>query len=126
MKTERRKHDRLLPLDDTFAALGRDYAKVGKIKNISHGGLAVEYITGEQNSMISSQVDIFLPGKVFNLYNVPCCLIYDIDVHIPHVDSQYLKLLTTKQCGVKFEKLSVDDLSQLHIFIESHTAKSAK
>ena len=126
MDRERRKHSRILSKVNAFAALGCSYSKVGKIKNISRGGLAVEYIAGDQDSQNSSQVDIFLPGKVINLYNVPCCLIYDIDVHIPHVNSRYLKMLITKQCGLKFVGLTDDNLSQLNIFLASHTSKYTK
>ena len=44
---ERRKHARFFSPENAFAALGRNYTKVGKIKNISLGGLAFEYIAGE-------------------------------------------------------------------------------
>lgn len=119
MVVERRKHHRVLTQNNAFAALGSDYSKVGKIKNISSGGLAFEYIVGEESQMQSNQVDIFLTGKVFHLYNVPCRLIYDIEVHIPHVNNHFVKMLTTKRCGLQFEKLTEEEKNQLMQLIDS-------
>ena len=124
MIIEQRRYSRLLPRENAFAALGRKYARVGKIKDISIDGLSFEYIVGEDSNYNSMQVDIFLPGNVFHLYNVPCKMVYDIEIHIPHVNNKYVKILTTKRCGVQFENLSEEDLSQLELFLKTHTTDS--
>ena len=98
-----------------------NFPKSAKSKTSAGGGVAVEYIAGESSSEVPTQVDIFLTGHVFHLYNVPCKVIYDIDVHVPHVNNRYVKILTTKRCGVKFELLNEDDIVQLELFLDSYT-----
>ncbi|UCG08781.1 MAG: PilZ domain-containing protein [Desulfobacterales bacterium] len=121
MIIERRRYSRLSPYENAFAALGSNYSKVGKIKNISRGGLAFEYIAGEANNLHFSQVDIFLAGHTFYLYNFPCRMVYDIEVHVPHVSDKYIRLLTTKRCGIQFGALAKDDKAQLTFFLEAYT-----
>lgn len=124
MAIERRKYSRFLPQENAFAALGRKYTRVGKISDISLGGLAFEYIVGEENHQGATEVDIFLVGDVFHLYNVPCKMVYDIEVHVPHVNNKFIKILTTKKCAVKFDYLAKDDKAQLELFIQTHTIGS--
>ena len=121
MIIEQRKYARFLPPSQAFAALGSKYTRVGKVKNISLGGLAFEYITGEETNSNFSQVDIFLVGDVFHLYNVPCKMVYDIQIPVPHVNNTFIKKLTTKRCGIKFDELSKDAIIQLELFLEAHT-----
>lgn len=121
MMIEHRKHVRLLPPTNTFAALGNNYSRVGKVKDISLDGLSFEYLSGESTSVDSSRVDIFLVGSIFHLYNVPCEMVYDIKVHELHEDNNYIKMLTTKRCGIKFKKMSKDDFAQMTLFLEADT-----
>jgi hypothetical protein len=121
MTVERRNNIRYLPNENTFAALGIRFTKVGKVKDISRGGLSIEYIAGENTVHVPTHVDVFMTGHVFHLYNVPCELIYDIEVHVPHVNNRYVKILTTKRCGVQFSELNEDDEAQLALFLEAYT-----
>ena len=121
MIVEQRKHSRFLPYEKTFAAIGRQFTKVGRVKDISIGGLAIEYIAGEDANSNPSQVDIFLTGRTFHLYNLPCKLLYDIEIHVPHVNNKYINILTTKRCGVKFGELDDDHMAQLLLYIDSYT-----
>lgn len=121
MIVEKRKYARFVAPPNTFAALGKEYTRVGKIIDISQGGLALEYIRGEVNAINSVEVDIFLVGNVFQLYNVPCKIVYDIQIHEPHVNNNLVKLLTTKKCGIKFVELSEDINFQLKLFIDNHS-----
>ena len=121
MQSERRKSIRYIPQENAFAALGRRYKKVGHIKDISRGGLAFEFIAGEKNIVDGNQIDVFLTGNGFHLYNVGCRVIYEQAVRIPKVNSKYVKMLTLKKCGVSFSKMSKQDNSQLEYFLEHHT-----
>lgn len=121
MIIEQRKHTRLLPRDTIFAAIGEKYTKVGKVQDISLSGLAIEYIAGESDKNDPSRLDIFIAAPVFHIYNIPCAQIYDIEIHVPHVNNKYVKILTTKRCGVKFGRLDEYDLSQLELLLESYT-----
>ena len=117
MIVEQRKEVRLLPPANTFAAIGNKFNKVGKVINISLRGLAFEYLTGEEKDNYCSKVDIFIVGNVFNLCNVPCQIVYDIPIHIPRVNNDYIKILTRRRCGIKFDNLSRDNNIQLKLFL---------
>ena len=121
MLVERRKYARFMPQANAFAALGRQYTRVGKIKNIALGGLAFEYIVGDALKEEASKADIFLVGNVFHLHNIPCRIIYDVEVHIPHVNNSYVKILTTKRCGLQFESLKRETKTQLKLFIQTYS-----
>lgn len=121
MRSEQRIHERLIPKDNAFAALGRKYAIVGKIKDISMDGLAFEYIAGEELRKGESSLDIFLVGTEFHLYKLPCKVIYNIDLYIPQINNHLVKIYTTKRCGVKFRKLTNDLKVLLDFFLKYHT-----
>jgi hypothetical protein len=122
---ERREFQRYIPHENAFAAVGRDYSRVGKIKNIALGGLAFEYIVGLSPKEEATQADIFLVGNVFHLHNIPCRIIYDVEVHVPHVNNNYIKILTTKRCGLQFKSNSDEIITQLMIFIEAYSDRIA-
>ena len=63
MDTERRKFTRFLGPENAYAALGPSFEQVGRIKDISIGGLALVYLTDEEFVSKNSQVDIFLRGE---------------------------------------------------------------
>ena len=121
MRSEQRKHDRFIPKENAFAALGRKYTRVGKIKDISEGGLAFEYIAGEEYNKDVSELDIFLVGVEFHLYKIPCKMIYNIDVHVPQTNNKLAKIITTKRCGVQFKKFSKDLTALVKFFLKFHT-----
>jgi len=117
---EKRKQARFAPPLNTYAALGRNYTRVGKVKDISLGGLSLEYIAGEEVDLGSDRVDIFLVGSVSYLHNIACKIEYDIQVYVPHVNNRFIKTLTTKQCGMQFKNLSEENITQLKLFLEAH------
>lgn len=121
MQSEQRKHDRFIPQENAYAALGRKYTKVGKIQDISMQGLAFEYIAAEENNESGSQIDIFLVGDEFHLYRVPCKVIYDVDVGAHYMNDKFYKIFTFKRCGVKFQKLNKDLEGLLRFFIQYRT-----
>ena len=124
MRSDQRIHERLIPKENAFAALGRNYAIVGKIKDISIDGLAFEYIAGEELQKDESELDIFLVGEKFHLYRLPCRVIYNIAVHIPHVNNNLVEMYTTKRCGIQFRELSKDLNKPLEFLLKYHTKGS--
>jgi hypothetical protein len=107
--------------ENAFAALGHKYTRVGKIIDIGEGGLAFEYITGEEVNNKPRQIDIFLVGTEFHLYKVQCKVIYSIDAHVPKINNKLDKIFTTKRCGVQFEQLTKDYSALLKFFLKYHT-----
>lgn len=121
MGIEKRKYERASPQGNAFAALGRQYTRVGRIKDICLGGLAFDYISMVSSDPDFSQVDIFLIGDVFHLYNIPCEVVYDIPHPVLSKNIESIKLSPTNRCGIKFRTLPEDDMAQLKHFMASHT-----
>lgn len=121
MEQNLRIHERRIPIGNVYAALGRRYERVGKLIDLSEGGLAVEYMSDKNHVSEFSQVNIFKVGEVFNLHNLPCKIVYDIPLHLipDHIES--LKHSHNRRCGVKFNNISKEGNIQLTMFIESHT-----
>ena len=118
---EKRRYARVSLEYDTFAALGDEYNRVGKVIDIGLGGLSIEYIVGEKITHNFTKLDIFSFGNIFHLYNLSCNIIYDIDINVPYVNNSYVTILTTKRSGLKFYELSNYDFLQLKLFIENNS-----
>jgi hypothetical protein len=52
-------------------------------------------------------------------------MVYDIKIHVPHVNNNFIKILTTKRCGVEFGELSDDNLAKLKLFLQINTTEPA-
>jgi c-di-GMP-binding flagellar brake protein YcgR len=123
---EQRRYARFFLEHDTFAAFGQEYNKVGKVIDMSIGGLSLEYIVGENIKQNPTKIDIFSIGDIFHLYNMPCKIIYEITIHEPHVNNSNIEILTTKRCGLKFKNLSENAYCQLKLFVENNSIKFLK
>jgi hypothetical protein len=123
MNIEQREYVRLLPKNNSFAALGRDVTKIGKIKDISMGGSSFEYIIHvdlKQNT--ARELDIFLTGDDFYLADLPCTVVYDVPVNTGNV---FTSPFITKRCGIKFDLLPEDQMALLEYFLQKHTVGPA-
>lgn len=121
MEIDLRTYKRRIPVGNVYAALGRDYEKMGKLIDLSRGGLALEYMSDEDTKTELAQVSIFKAGEVFNLHNLPCKVMYDISIPLARDGIQSLKHAHNRRCGVKFNVLPDDDRVQLAMFLESQT-----
>lgn len=119
MAIEKRKYERVAPRGNAFAALGPEYTRFGRIKDISLGGLAFEYISEVGTDSDPSQISIFLIGEVFNLHNIPCKIVYDIPHSVQFQNFKSIKFSSPKRCGVQFGALTEGELSQMKLFIRS-------
>ena len=120
---EQRKYARFVLEHETFAAIGNNYNIVGKVIDISLGGLSFEYILNRNLKKKYSKLDIFTFGSIFHLYNLPCNIIYNIDVNVPFVNNSFVKILTTKRSGLEFDELTEDDFLQIELFIKNNLKK---
>ncbi|MCJ7616040.1 MAG: hypothetical protein MUO43_05835 [Desulfobacterales bacterium] len=130
MNIDKRKYNRFLAQDDAFAALG--FSAVGKVKDISMGGLAFGYIDFSENSdQISSHRDAFEPLRLsillsknnFYLSDVPCKIIYDINALVSDSSQNFITSLNHRFCGVKFGTLSEDITAKLELFLNKHATE---
>jgi hypothetical protein len=87
-----------------YAALGPSFSKVGRIKDISIGGLAIEYLTDGDSVHGNSHVDILIRGEKFYLSKLPCKIVYDVSIE-PSAGPQAFGL-THKRCGVRFYRFT--------------------
>jgi hypothetical protein len=119
VKTENRKFERYVVEHLAFAVFRPGFKKLGKIKDISWGGLAFEYITSEGRMEDSLEIDIFISGARFHMSRVPTKPIYDTKVVTR--EPTFAPFLEKRRCGVRFGKLTAEQVAQLAHFLETHT-----
>ena len=115
METERRKFKRLLPQGLTFAVIRPHFYNLGKVKDISLGGMAYEYILNETQNKGYAEIDIFLSADSFYLPRIPSKIIFDTNI------SEEYQIVETRRCGLKFNDLAPEQTSQLEHFLQNYT-----
>jgi hypothetical protein len=125
MLTEQRNNIRFLAQDNIIVALRNDSTKIGKVKDISKGGLSFEHIYEKDSKWEPSKKDIFLWANEFSISKVPCRVIYDILSPTPTEYESLTIRLITRRCGVQFEALSEDQMVQLDFFLKTYTKGTA-
>ena len=126
MRSERRKYTRFLAEKDVYAALGANFAKVGKLKDISIGGLAFEYIDCTENCVQdSSRVTIFHSHNEFHLPNLACRLIWNLEISPENDDSQFIRQYAIHRCAIQFGDITAKQRKQLEFFINHYTCGTA-
>jgi hypothetical protein len=125
MGTEQRMSSRFLVQDNVIAAIRNGFARIGKVKDISTGGLSFEHIEDEISSQEAPLKNIFLFISEFCLPKVPCRVVYDIPVGLPDEYPTCFIHYKTRRCGVKFEALSEDQKTHLEIFLKTYTKGTA-
>ena len=116
METERRKFKRLLPRGLTFAVFRPHFSNLGKVKDISLGGLALEYVLNETQNKGSSEIDIFLTDDSLYLRRIPSKIIYD-----RKIDEEY-RSMKKRRCGLQFGDLTSTKKYQLEYFLQKYTS----
>jgi len=119
MGTERRKFTRFLVPENVYAALGPSFSKVGRIKDLSIGGLAIEYLTDGDFALGNSHVDIFIRGEEFYLSKLPCKIVYDVPIESSA--NSKVSELTRKRCGVQFHRFTNGLTKRLEGFLKVGT-----
>ncbi len=122
MPIERRKYVRFLAEPNSYAAIGASFTKVGKIRDISMGGLAFEYIFTEQISKLpDSKVTIFLTENNYHLPNIPCRVVRNFPKDNADQTPSISSNLVTKQCALKFTSITESQRQSLEYFMNHHT-----
>ena len=124
MGTERREYIRFLVPENTFAALRPNFSMVGRIKDISIGGLALQYLTDEKPGLENSRVDIFNCGEEFHLSELPCKIVYDIRLAGYANTRASAGGLIHRRCGVQFGVIDKNDFAQLELFLRLWTSST--
>ena len=120
---ERRAHPRLKPRELTFVAIRPDFTRLGKILDISGGGLCFQYMAKDKQPPDGSavQADIFISSNGYYLPGVPCKMVYEKkgqDITFP-IGLEY------RACGLQFQGLTQDQTEKINYYLNEHTAGKA-
>ncbi len=118
---ERRKHKRYQVQGDAIALLRPSVDKRGPIIDISRGGLAFRYVTGEDSSDQSSRLDILLPDLSFHLAHMPIRTVSEFEV----TSESPFRGIKRRRRSVQFGRLTQEQMSQLGRFIRNHSRRWA-
>lgn len=89
MKTDRRQYERFLVPENAFIALYGQSIKVGKLVDISAGGLSFEHIYEDFSITNDKEMEITFWVDDFRLSKFPCEIVYNIFVP-PAPEYEYL------------------------------------
>jgi c-di-GMP-binding flagellar brake protein YcgR len=120
MGTDKRKDKRFLVGEEVIVALRNSSSRVGRVKDISRGGLSFEHIYDEELEEDPSKRDVSLWADNHSMADIPCRVVYDIPIGEPP-EYDYLTVhFRTRRCGVQFEKLTENQENQLDSFLKTH------
>jgi hypothetical protein len=116
VQLDRRQHNRFRVQDGAFVILRPGDPGVGRLIDISMGGLRFEYMSWNASRIETVKLDISLKDSAFGLYDIPYQSIWEETIHENPLASFYWK-----RCGVKFGELTQAQISQLEYFIQNYT-----
>jgi len=123
MAREQRRNERYQVRNGAYAAFGREYTGVGKINDISLGGLS--FVSINHVAELSSNdavITIYLAGNGFYLPDLPCRVVHRTPLQEYkefHNASESIKITIY---GVEFGDLGERKKERLKVFLESYTA----
>jgi hypothetical protein len=121
MGIDKRKNIRYLVQEDTIVALQNGFNRIGKVKDISIGGLSFEHIYEDDLDWTHSRKNVLLWVNDFNISKIPCKVVYDIPVPIPPEYDSFTVQFITRRCGLEFETLTEYQIAQLDFFLQTFT-----
>jgi hypothetical protein len=116
-----RSFQRSRPKETALAIFSRpdiyDQHKLGKIIDVSLGGLSVQYIAVGDYLQELAEVEIIGAGDPrLRISGIKCFIIYDFKV----IESSW-GFLTVRRCGMSFKDLDPFRIKQLEVFIKNYT-----
>jgi hypothetical protein len=115
---ERRQHPRYRIPEGDFEVFSRDSNIMGKLDNISQGGLGFHYSPVEGRSAESPTIDIMAKSPdPFFLPSVACKTRYDISVL---AEDQTFTGAAIRMTGVQFFQLDEEQMQKLALFIKKY------
>ena len=118
-RKEQRKHKRIQAPKGLFVGVSPYNTKVGRLRDISTGGLGFRYI-GSDKPPKGSHLDIFATDHDFYLCHVPFKVVSDFEIiKAPS------RTTTMRRCCLKFKKLTPQQRAKLEQFIQNHALREA-
>ncbi len=118
---ERRKHQRVVACNNAFTGLGPNSVKIGKIIDISRGGLAFQNAEQKTKFFESAELSIIVNDDDLNINQVPfkfqakMISVTDISKRNP------FNFTKARRFAVEFQDLSDLQIFWLDYFIKNHT-----
>jgi len=118
IKAEKRKFKRFKTKNLSFALLKSSfYEELGEIVDIGKGGLAFQYLVGEDRIEEPVELDIILAGNGVHIKKIPCKTISDFEI----TNEIYFSSLKMRRHSIKFGELDNNQISELDYFIKQNT-----
>ena len=118
VEAERRQHPRYRVREGKFEVFSRDSKIIGKLHDISQGGLVFQYTPAGGKRAESETIDIMAKSPdLLYLPSVACRTMYDISAL---AEDQTFTGAATRLCGVKFVRLNKDQKQKLVLFIKKY------
>ena len=121
-KIESRKYPRMTPPKDMYAVFGMKKSMIGKLCDISMGGLSCKYFTQTENGTDYASLDLFTLDNALHMSRVPCAVVYSA----PLTKESWMEepmAVKSRRIGVKFNGLSYMHQSQLKTFVEENVGR---
>ncbi len=118
---DKRKYSRVIIEENGIVALHNGVNRIGKVKDISQGGLSFEHIYEEDFMENKSWRSLTLLIHDVNLSKIPCRIIYNHPIQTPSEYDQLAIRLTTRRCGIEFESLTDEQIAQLDLILTTCT-----
>ncbi|MBI9083785.1 MAG: PilZ domain-containing protein [Desulfobacterales bacterium] len=121
MGVERRIDKRFCPKKLTYVALRPEFTKLGKVIDISVGGLCFNYMAkSEQDgdaSEIVLDVDLFISGNGYYLPSLSCKKVHEVVADPARAAAGGMH---NRRCGVQFLDLTDEQQGQIDQYLETH------
>lgn len=116
-ETERRRHERFAVQSDAYAVVRSHSPRLGKIIDVSRGGMSFRYVDGSESDSGTAAVDVFLLNQPVLMKSVPVRSCSDFPLDPPSVDAEE----SLRRRCVEFVALKPGQASALEDFIAHHT-----
>ena len=113
---DRRKDKRFQTEKNTYAVLRARGSKLGRVIDISKGGLAFRYVSVGQRLKGPLELDLLSHQYDYRIDRIPVKIITDLEL----ANKKAFKSTTLKRVGVQFRKLTREQKSKLEHFIRDH------
>lgn len=124
MGVERRIDKRFRPKKLTYVALRPEFTKLGKVMDISVGGLCFNYMAKSEPegdaSEIVLDVDLFISGNGYYLPSLACKKVHEV---MADPDQATAGSVHNRRCGVQFLDLTDEQKGQIDRYLETHAAE---
>jgi len=118
---ERREEERFRPKKRTFVVFKPQFLKLGKVLDISAGGLCFQYLAKEDQTVDAPAIeaDIFMSDNGYYLPDVACKMVWDTEAK----EKMTFPIgFQNRRCGLQFLKLTKEQQNKLEHYLQVHTA----